>query len=120
MNTPSTWQITEKFIYSLYSIAYMPTTITTRVEDTIVLDIDAVASQEAIDRSAVIRKFLIRSLKEWKIQRALEAYEQGKTTLWKAAKDCGISLWEMIEEVKTRDVHVPYRLEDFKDDLRAL
>lgn len=98
----------------------MPTTITARVEDALVLEIDEVASEEAIDRSSVIRKFLLHSVKEWKIVKALEEYEKGRVTLWKAARDCGVSLWEMIEEVKKRGTRVPYKLEDFQEDLKAL
>lgn len=98
----------------------MPITVTTRVEDTLVRDIDRVAYQEAIDRSAVVRKFLISSLREWKIQKNLDNYEQGKITLWQAARKCGVSLWEMIDEVKKRRVHVPYGMEELKEDILAL
>lgn len=98
----------------------MPTTITTRVEDYLVHEIDKVATVEAIDRSSVIRKFLLLSMKEWKIDKSLEKYEKGRITLWKAAHDCGISLWEMIEEVKKRGIHVPYQMEDFQEDLKAI
>lgn len=50
----------------------------------------------------------------------LKDYEQGRITLWRAAHDCGISLWEMIEEVKKRGTLVPYGMEDLQDDLKAL
>jgi len=98
----------------------MPITITTRVEDSVVYDIDRVAKIEAMDRSTVIRRFLIKSMHEWKIEQALEEYEQGKITLWQAARRCDISLWEMIEEVKKRTIHVPYTLEALKEDIEAL
>ncbi len=98
----------------------MPTTITTRVEDDIVRDIDSVAKQEAIDRSAVIRRFLLASVKEWKIQHSLDHYQGGKMTLWRAAQKSGISLWEMIEEVKKRRLHVPYGIEELQQDIEGL
>ena len=98
----------------------MPTTITTRVEDDLVQEIDEIASEEAIDRSSVVRKFLIHSLKQWKIDKSLQEYEQGKMTLWQAAQDCGISLWEMITEVQKRGIKVPYTIDDFRDDLRTV
>ncbi len=98
----------------------MPITITTRVEDALVHDIDFIASKESSDRSSVIRKFLVESLKEWKLQQSLEAYEQGKITLWQAAKKCGMSLWEMVEEVKKRKVRIPYTLEALREDIQAL
>tara|TARA_Y100000310_G_C20413253_1_gene683072 strand:+ start:507 stop:803 length:297 start_codon:yes stop_codon:yes gene_type:complete len=98
----------------------MAITVTTRIENDVVDDIDTVAKQEAIDRSAVIRRFLIKSIKEWKIQKHLVEYEQGKTTLWQAAKQCELSLYEIIEEVKQRKIHVPYGIEEFKEDVKAL
>lgn len=98
----------------------MPITITTRVEDAVVRDIDRVAKLEAMDRSTVIRRFLVHSVQEWRIEQALKEYEQGKITLWQAARKSDISLWAMIEEVKKRTVHVPYTLESLKEDIEAL
>lgn len=98
----------------------MPTTITTRVENFIVRDIDHIAENEAIDRSAVIRKFLVQSLHEWKIQQHLGEYQQGKITLWQAARKCHLSLWEIIDEVKKRKIRVPYGLEELREDFEAL
>lgn len=98
----------------------MPMTITTRVEDPLVKAIDSVAKEEAIERSAVIRRFLIKSVKEWKIEKMLRDYEQGRITLWQAARHCDLSLWEMIDEVKKRHVHVPYTLEELREDVAAL
>lgn len=98
----------------------MPTTVTTRVEDEVVRDLDRIAAAEAIDRSSVIRKFLTISLEEWKIGKSLEDYEKGKVTLWQAARKCGISLWEMIDKAKEKRTHVPYGLDELKEDLKGL
>ncbi len=98
----------------------MPITVTTRVKDELVQAIDHVAGEEAIERSAVIRKFLIKSVQEWKVQKFLDEYEQGKITLWQAAKRCDLSLWEMMEETKKRRVHLPYGIEELKEDLQVL
>ena len=98
----------------------MPTTITTRVEDEIVREIDKVAEAEAVDRSSIIRRFLIKAVEEWKIRKTLEDYEKGKLTLWQAAKKCDISLWEMIDKVRERQAGVPYSLDELKEDLKGL
>lgn len=97
----------------------MPVTVTTRVAKELVKIIDSIAEREGMDRSTVIRRFLLKAVKDWLIQRSLEEYEQGKLTLWQAAQKCGLSLWEMIDEVKKRSVHVPYTLEELKEDLKA-
>ena len=98
----------------------MPVTVTTRVEDDLAETIDEIAKMEGMDRSTVIRRFLSKAVTNWLIETSLDQYEQGKVTLWQAAKKCGLSLWEMIDEVKHREIHVPYTLEDLKEDLKGL
>jgi predicted HTH domain antitoxin len=98
----------------------MPVTFTTRIEEDLARVIDEVSKKEGMDRSTVIRRFLMKSVKEWLIERSLEDYEQGKVTLWQAAERCGISLWEMVVEAKKREIHVPYSLEEFREDLKGL
>jgi predicted HTH domain antitoxin len=98
----------------------MPVTFTTRIEEDLARVIDEVSKKEGLDRSTVIRRFLMKSVKEWLIERSLEDYEQGKVTLWQAAERCGISLWEMVVEAKKREIHVPYSLEEFREDLKGL
>lgn len=98
----------------------MPVTFTTRVGEELAKVIDEVARREGLDRSTVIRRFLMKAVKEWLIERSLEDYEQGKVTLWQAAARCDVSLWEMISEVKKREIHVPYTLEELREDLKGL
>lgn len=97
----------------------MPVTVTTRVGDELAKIIDSIAKREGMDRSTVIRRFLLRAVKDWLIEKSLDEYEEGKLTLWQAAEKCGLSLWEMINEVKKREIHVPYTLEELKEDLKA-
>lgn len=96
----------------------MPVTLTTRVEDDLARLIDEVARREGMDRSTVIRRFLSKAARDWLIENSLREYEEGKLTLWQAAVKCGLSLWEMVNEVKNRMVHVPYGLNELKEDLK--
>jgi len=95
-------------------------TVTTRVEEELARAIDEVAREEGMDRSTVIRRFLSRAVRDWSIEKSLAAYEEGKLTLWLAAERCGLSLWEMVEEARKREVRVPYTLEELREDLKAL
>jgi predicted HTH domain antitoxin len=97
----------------------VPVTVTTRVEEELAKIIDSIAKREGMDRSTVIRRFLLRAVKDWLIEKSLDEYEEGKLTLWQAAEKCGLSLWEMINEVKKREIHIPYTLEELKEDLKA-
>ena len=98
----------------------MPVTITTRVNDELAGLIDEVAEREGMDRSTVIRRFLSGAVKDWFIERHLEEYGAGRLTLWQAATRCGLSLWEMIEEARAREIRVPYTLDELKEDLKGL
>jgi predicted HTH domain antitoxin len=98
----------------------MPVTYTTRIEEDLAKVIDEVSKEEGMDRSTVIRRFLMKAVKEWLIERSLEDYEQGKVTLWQAAARCGLSLWEIVIEARKREIHVPYTLEEFREDLKGL
>ncbi len=98
----------------------MPVTFTTRIEEELAKLIDEAAKQEGMDRSTVIRRFLMKAAKEWQIDKSLQDYEQGKITLWQAAEKCDIPLWEMIAEAKKKEVHVPYTLEDFREDFKGI
>lgn len=62
----------------------------------------------------------MKSMKELTIEKSLDEYQRGKITLWQAAKKSDVSLWEMIDEVRKRSVHVPYTTEDLKDDLKVI
>lgn len=98
----------------------MPVTYTTRIGEDLAKVIDEVSKEEGLDRSTVIRRFLMKAVKEWLIERSLEDYEQGKVTLWQAAERCGLSLWEIVIEARKREIHVPYTLEEFREDLKGL
>lgn len=98
----------------------MPVTISTRVEDKLARLIAQIAKKEGMDRSTVLRRFLLKATKEWLIEKTLKDYEDTKITLWQAAKKCDMSLWEIIEEVKRRSIHIPYTIEDLRKDTEGL
>jgi predicted HTH domain antitoxin len=98
----------------------LPVTVTTRVEEKLAEAIDEVAREEGMDRSTVIRRFLSRAVRDWLIEKSLAKYEEGKLTLWQAAERCGLSLWEMVHEARKREVHLPYTLEELREDVKAL
>ena len=102
------------------TVNVMPITITTRVEDKLAKLIDRIAKEEGMDRSTIIRRFLMSSTTDRMIEKRLKEYEEGKITLWKAAEKCELTLYEMIIEVKKRGAKVPYSLEELHEDLKGL
>jgi len=78
------------------------------------------AAKKGIDRSAILRLFLVNSIREQTIQDSLENYKSGTISLWEAAQHCDLKLWEMIKEVEKAHIHSNYDLSDLKKDLKAL
>ena len=98
----------------------MPKTVTTRLDDEYVNQIDEMAARRGIDRSALMRLFLVNSLKKQTIQDSLDDYKTGTITLWEAALRCKLTLWEMVKEVQKAHIYTNYNLDDLKRDLKSL
>ncbi|MHB8277977.1 MAG: UPF0175 family protein [Candidatus Humimicrobiaceae bacterium] len=98
----------------------MPVTITTRIDDSLSKLIDDIAKREGMDRSTVLRRFLMEASKNWLINKALKDFEEGKVTLRQAADFCNLPLRLIIEEISLRKVKIPYTLEDLNEDIKGL
>lgn len=92
----------------------------TRLPDAVVRDLEAIEQVEQADRSTTIRKLLSRAIQEWKLEHYSRLYGTGKLTLARAARQAGVSLWEMMDYVKTKKITAQYDLEDFKRDLKTV
>ena len=82
-------------------------------------DLEEIEKEEKTDRATVVRKLLAKAIAEWKLEKALTLYCDGKITLWKAAKIAGLSLWEMMDIVRERKVPFRYAYEDFREDFET-
>jgi predicted HTH domain antitoxin len=98
----------------------MAKTVTTRLDDKYVNKIDEIAAKKGIDRSALLRLFLVNSLREQSIRDSLENYKSGTVSLWEAAQHCDLTLWEMVKEFEKAHIYSNYGLDDLKRDLEAL
>ena len=81
--------------------------------------LEEIAKEEHVDKSTVVARALQRYIRDWRLERALSLYREGKVTLWKAARVAEVSLWEMIDIVKQRKIPMQYTFEDFKEDFEA-
>jgi len=92
----------------------------TRLPDAVVRDLEAIERVEQVDRSTTIRKLLSRAIQDWKLDHYSRLYGGGKLTLARAAREVGVSLWEMMDYVKTKKITAQYELEDFRRDLKSV
>jgi len=85
----------------------MSKTISTRIDDDVVKKLEEIAKREKIDRSALIRKFILQMLKEYELKRMAEFYRKGIVSLQEAASQANISLYEIMEYVQKENIHPP-------------
>lgn len=95
--------------------------ISVRIDDSVIDDLSKVEKKWQADRSEVIRRLLVKSVQEWKIENSLEEIKLHRKSIGKAAEECGISKWEMLDLVKQRNIDwTNYTQEDLKKDLSKL
>jgi len=92
----------------------------TRLPDTVVRDLEAIEQVEQSDRSTTVRKLLSRAIQDWKMDHYSRLYGSGKLTIARAAREARVSVWEMMDYVKSKKITAQYDLEDFQRDLKTL
>lgn len=92
----------------------------TRLPMGLVRELEFIEEVEQSDRSTTLRRLLSKAIREWKLEHYARLYGDGKITLARAARDAGVSLWEMMDHARVGKVPAQYDLEDLQRDLRAI
>ncbi|MEK6856867.1 MAG: UPF0175 family protein [Nanoarchaeota archaeon] len=96
----------------------METTISVRINKFVLEEISTIEKTWHTDRSEVIRRLLAEAIQKWKIENALKEISHRRISIGKAAKECNLSLWEMLDLVKKSNVDwTGYSKEDLEKDL---
>jgi predicted HTH domain antitoxin len=90
----------------------------TRLPNTLVRDLETIEEIEQSDRSTTVRKLLYRAIQDWKLDYYSRLYGDGKLTLARAARESGVSLWEMMDYSRKQKITAQYDLEDFHKDMK--
>ena len=75
-------------------------------------EIDKLRELYKEEQSAYIRKLLWKSVAQEKFDYALKEYIDDKISLGKAAEIAGISIWEMLDELKKRNITLKYKISE--------
>ena len=92
----------------------------TRLPSGLVRDLETIESAEQSDRSATVRKLLVRAVREWKIEHFARAYGKGQVSLARAAEAAGVTLWEMTSYVHANKVPAQYDANDLRADVSRM
>nr|MDO8112520.1 hypothetical protein [Candidatus Sigynarchaeota archaeon] len=85
----------------------MSKTVSTRMEEEEIQKLNAIANEEHLDRSALIRKFVLDQIKLHDMKRAAEHYRKGVASLQEAATMAGASLYDMMDFVEKEKIRPP-------------
>ncbi len=92
----------------------------TRLPVDLVRELELIEGVEQSDRSTTVRRLLSKAIQQWKLEHYARLYGDGKLTLGRAARDAGVSLWEMMDYARARKVPAQYDLEDLQQDLGTI
>ncbi len=97
----------------------MSETITLRLPPKTAKKLQEIAKKEGKDRSTLIRELLENGVKEKSVEQAVELYQKGQATAWKAAQLAGVSLWAFYKMLEQKGVLIQYSEHDLDQDLKS-
>ena len=96
------------------------TIVGTRLPKGLVQDLEQIERIEQSDRSTTVRKLLSHAVYQWKLDYYAKQYGQGKLSMARAARDAGVSIWEMHSYAREHKISAQYDHEEFEHDLKTI
>ncbi|MFO8018065.1 MAG: UPF0175 family protein [Promethearchaeia archaeon] len=97
----------------------MTDVISTRLDEKDVEELNKICEKEHLDRSALIRKFLLNQIKEYHMKEAGEKYRKGLVSLAEAATLAKVSIYEMMEYIDRERLESPsFSKEEMEAELK--
>ncbi|MBI5408769.1 MAG: UPF0175 family protein [Nitrospirae bacterium] len=88
-----------------------------KLKDNLYKEAERVSKVQGIKVEELIPHALKQGLDVLNEKNVLELYRNRKITLQKAAAMLSVDIWEMIEKIKTADIHIDYSMEELTEDL---
>ena len=92
----------------------------TRLPQELVRDLELIEQVDQTDRSTTVRKLLSKATREWKLDFFARQYAEGKVGVARAAREAGVSVWEMMAYLRQKKIAAQYDMADFEHDLRVI
>jgi len=94
--------------------------ITARLSKEINKNLAQISKVEHLDKSTVLRRLLIQSIYEWRLNQAITKYKSGEFSAGQTSKYAGISMWRLFDVLKEKGVHINYDIEEFEKDIKTI
>jgi predicted HTH domain antitoxin len=91
-----------------------------RLDKKIVDELSKIADEEHVDRTTIIRKLIADAIENYKREKVLRKYDQGKISISKAAEDTGLTVGEIEEYMVRKGYRSKYSTTDLERELELL
>ncbi len=95
-------------------------TVSARIDEEILREVDDIVRKRGVDRSEVIRELLKIGLREYRLREALELVRERHATVWRAAELAGVSYREMLEKLRQRNIPFPLSKEELLAEIEEV
>lgn len=95
-------------------------TVSARVQKSHVKEIERLAAQKGLDKSAVIRQLLATGIQKQKLEEALHQVRTMKITVWRAAEIAGVTYRTMLGLLKTQNIPFPLTPEGLQNEIKEI
>jgi len=93
-------------------------TISVRVDEDMLRDLELLREGAKVDRSEVVRKLLDKAIKEAKLEQAMQLLRERKVSIGRAAELAGVTIYEIIEAMPKHGVHLGYTMNELRKDIK--
>ncbi|MHA1490407.1 MAG: UPF0175 family protein [Promethearchaeota archaeon] len=83
-------------------------------------EIDKLRKLYREDQSSFIRKLLWKSIAQEKLEFALKEYLNDKISIGRASEIANISIWEMLDELKKRNITLNYKISEAELEIERI
>ncbi|NJD51485.1 MAG: hypothetical protein FIB07_01305 [Candidatus Methanoperedens sp.] len=91
-----------------------------RLDKKVLEELNRIADEEHEDRTTVIRKLIADAIGNYKKDRVLRKYEQGRISISRAAEETGLTVGEIEEYMVSKGYRSKYSTVDLERELELL
>lgn len=91
-----------------------------RVEPEIMEIINSVSEEKKVDKTMAIKLLINVGWKEFKLEKAIQLYKEGKASVDKTAKIAGLTVSEMMDQIASHGIKSDETIEEYRRGLKML
>ena len=97
----------------------MSKTVSSRLEEEEVRILNQIAKEEHMDRSSLIRKFLLSQIEQFNMKKMANYYRKGTASLQEAANQARVTIYQMMDYLEAEKITPPSQSdEEINQDLK--